>query len=415
MDNEKVFEDLLAQHMKIVMRYIHYRMKNHYDADDVIQETCLAAFKHFDELENHKLFKYWILSIARNQCNMWYRRMCNSDIVPIDNVADSIESPELVYEDTVSSILKKLPYDTAHILELTMDGYKQAEIAQKLGVPEGTVKSRLYYAKKQFRSVCPPEIISVYERGKRKMSKKDYTCGFPAEMPKLSVVKKDSPFFEVKFEEDSFIIPRVGNKNSEGTYRYPDKKLALVSTCYVPKKAFVHEVEGVKVCRDTYVVKSDRMNKNEKIWFTQLTDEYIRDLATVSGECDDAYPTEIFTFLEKDFDYMLNGRTLMIKENPVNIDKDGIHFEDYHIRYTMGVYDVTIGERTFETVKCIYPCGYAISEVFVDRNGRLVLLRWYERKDAIESDDERVYGNSVLVANGIEYIHLEDRIGEYVL
>ena len=415
MENENIFERLLSEHMIVVALYINYRMKNHYDAEDVIQETYLSALKHFDELKNHELFKYWILSIARNQCNMWYRRMCDSNIVPIDNVADKVEAPELVYEDTVSSILKKHPHDTAYVLQLTMDGYKQAEIAEKLGVPTGTVKSRLHYAKKQFRSACPPEIISLYERGKRKMSKKDYTCGFPTEMPDLSIVKKDVPFFEVKFEEDSFIIPRIGNKNSEGTYRYPEKKLAVVSTCYVPKKAFVHEVEGVKVCRDTYNVKADRMYKNECIWFTQLTDEYIRDLATISGECDDACPTEVFTFLEKDFEYMLKGRPLLIKENPANIDEDGMHFEDYHIRYTMGVYDVTIGERTFETVKYIHPHGWAISEVFVDRNGRLVLMRWYEKKDTIESDDKRIYDNAVFVANGDEYIHIEDRIGEYVL
>ena len=153
MENENIFERLLSEHMIVVARYINYRMKNHYDAEDVIQETYLSALKHFDELKNHELFKYWILSIARNQCNMWYSRMCDSNIVPIDNVADKVEAPELVYEDTVSSILKKLPHDTAYVLQLTMDGYKQAEIAEKLGVPTGTVKSRLHRARNSLRDL----------------------------------------------------------------------------------------------------------------------------------------------------------------------------------------------------------------------------------------------------------------------
>jgi len=413
MEAESTFDSLLEKHRTVVERYINFRMRSRYDADDVIQETYLAAFRHFEELKNIDSFKPWILTIAKNQCLMWYRKNSYNKTVSIETLGDVAEVTELVYDDTVSSILAKLPREVAQLLRWTMDGYKQAEIAEKLGIPLGTVKSRLYYAKRMFRDACPSEILSIYERGKKSMAKKDYTFGFPGEMPMLSITKKDIPFFEVKFEEESFIIPKVGNKNSEGTYRYPQKKLALVSTCYVPKKAFVHDIECVKICRDTYNVAKDSMYKNECVWFTQLTDEYIRDLAVINDDSSDDFPTYVATFFDDDFDVLtsgkdrVHGRPVVTKENPVTITTDGI-CADNNVRYTDGVYDVTIGERKFETIKLILLQGYCLTESYVDRNGRLVLLRWYERTNEI-------YSFNTITVNGNKYSLVEDRIGEYAM
>ena len=236
---------------------------------------------------------------------------------------------------------------------------------------------------------------------------------------------------EVKCADESFIVPKIGNKNSEGTYRYPDKKLAIVSTCYVPKAAIIHGVAGVKVCRDTYNVRSGKLYKNEAIWFTQLTDEYIRELGGIANDCelDSDFPTTIYTFLEEDYDVAVNmndrihGRPLLIKENPPRIENGKIFIDDYNVRYTMGTFDVTIGERTFETIKifCIRE-NTTIAEDYVDIHGRLVLMRWYESKDAIEmteyyTDEFKIkaMNNPKLVVNNIDYYMLEDRISEYAL
>ena len=84
------------------------------------------------------------------------------------------------------------------------------------------------------------------------MPKNDLTCGFPESVPGIVIEKSDRPFFEVKYADEAFIVPQIGNRNSEGTYRYPDGKLALVSTCYVPKAASIHDVEGVKIAVLSY-------------------------------------------------------------------------------------------------------------------------------------------------------------------
>lgn len=431
MERDDTFEQLLKKHQIVIERYINFRMPSTFDADDVIQETYLAAYKNFPSLQNHESFKPWLLSIARNKCNLWYRKKYSEEILPLESVSDIADIQEDTADDSVSDILNKLSHESAELLQLTMQGHKQCEISDRLGIPLGTVKSRLHYAKKQFRSVCTPEQIILFEKGRKIMSKKDYTCGFSSKIPSLIIKESTRPFFEVKCEDEDFIIPRVGNKNSEGTYRYPDKNLALVSTCYVPKAAVIHDAEGVKVCRDTYNVKADKLYKNESVWFSQLTDEYIRCLGAISGDCDadDDYPTYISTFLDEDYDVFVNGndrvhgRPLIIKENPPKIENGEIFVDEYNTRYTMGTFDVTIGERQFETIKFIRVFNNLVAtENFVDKNGRLVLMRWYESADSLEghgiySDDfiKKTEGNPTITVNGISYRLIEDRISQYAI
>jgi hypothetical protein len=269
----------------------------------------------------------------------------------------------------------------------------------------------------------------MFEKGRKSMQKKDYTCGFPETMPALIFKESSRPFFEVKCADEAFIIPIVGNKNAEGTYRH--NKLALVSVCCVPKAAVIHGVAGVKICRDTYNIRAGKLYKNEKIWFSQLTDEYIRDLATIDcdGDEEDDFPTSIYTFLEEDYDVICNGndrihgRPLLIKENPPRIVDGKIYIDEYNIRYTMGTFDVTIGEKTFETIKFIrVQKNNNIAENYVDANGRLVLMRWYESVDCIEQTEwytdefrQSIAANPKWIVNDIEYRLVEDRISEYAL
>ncbi len=428
MEQEVSFEMLLQKHRIVVERYINFRLPSSFDADDVIQETYYAAYIGYEKLRNKELFKPWILSIARNQCNLWFRKNFGNELMSLEAIPD-IAEPNETSDDTVHSILSLLPKESADLLLLTMQGYKQSDIAHRLNIPIGTVKSRLHYARKQFRSMCTPEQILMFEKGRKIMPKKDYTCGFPEIMPTLILKESSRPFFEVKCADESFIVPIVGNKNSEGTYRR--NKLALVSTCYVPKAAMIHEVAGVKIRRDTYNIRAGKLYKNEKIWFSQLTDEYIRDLATIDcdGDEDDDFPTSIYTFLEEDYDVIVNGndrvhgRPLLIKENPPKIVDDKIYIDEYNIRYTMGTFDVTIGERTFEAIKFIrVQNNNNITENYVDTNGRLVFMRWYESVDCIEQTEwytdnfkQHIADNPKLIVNDIEYRLVETRISEYAL
>ena len=418
MNSNTEFETLLERNRIVVERYINFRLQTRADADDVIQETYLAAFSAFSELKNKELFRSWILSIAKNKCNLWFRKEASVRIVALEEIADSVS-----YEDEstlcLDEAIKKLPSDYAEVLELVSRGYKQTEIATRLSLPLGTVKSRLFYAKKKLQNIYGAEEGALYLKGRKNMTQ-DHTCGFPTSIPRLTVAECSRPFEEFRFADEAFIIPKVGNRNSEGTYRYPDGKLALVSTSYVPKEAIIHGALGVKVCRDTYNFRLGRLFKNECVWFSQLTDEYIRDLGTICGDAegDTENPTEIFTFLEEDYDICVNGsdrvhgRPLLVKENPPKISNGKLCAEEFNVWYTLGAYDLTVGKRTFETFKLLRIHNEnLVTESYVTKEGRLVLLRWYE------SEAESVYAENAvkLVVNGVNYILTEDRISEYAL
>ena len=119
----------------------------------------------------------------------------------------------------------------------------------------------------------------------------------------------------------------------------------------------------------------------------------------------------------------VHGRPLLIKENPPKVVDDKIFIDEYNIRYTMGTFDVTIGERTFETIKFInVQNNTLITENYIDTNGRLILMRWYESVASIEQTEwytdelkQSTVDNPKLIVNDIEYRLIEDRISQYAL
>lgn len=177
-----------------------------------------------------------------------------------------------------------------------------------------------------------------------------------------------------------------------------------------------------------YIVRRKKLYKNEKIWFVQLTNEYIRNLGTIFDDegCDE--PTQVSIFLEESYDVLVNGNDrvfgipVLIKGNAAEASGNGYTIAAENVRYTLGVWNVTIGSRTFETIKCILTQNDSCEETYIDRNGRVVLLRQYEWSENLaandyysDSDRDAMQENAVIFVNGDPYIHTEDRISEYVL
>ena len=425
-----LFETLLEQYREPVERYIHYKMPCSADADDVVQNTFLAAFRNFGSLRDPAAFKAWLLTIAKNECRMYYRRKYRTETVSLDALGE-IAAKTGVRGGISRDILDALPDDARTILVLYyVEEMPQAEIAVRLGIPVGTVKSRLHYARERFRAACPPHIRSMYEKRGAIMKENtiDYTAGFPAELPELILTGKDTPFFEVK--DIGVIVPEVGRRSYEGTYRYPAKKLTLVSHFRAERLCNIHGAEGVKICEDMYSPKMDYWTRNAQTSFVQMTDEYRRYLGFMYGddyiaETESTYEDTLVlhTFLDEGYNRIVNaedpvrGNPLVIRERPAEYDGDNILLGKPFFRYTTGVYDVKIGENIYEAVGVIEVLNGYATEKFITRDDRCILLRWYETWVSVcmngnYSDEyrESLDGNRRLTINGEEYIHLEDRI-----
>ena len=149
------FENLLEAERVSVERFVRFRLNSKADADDVLQEVFLAAYQKFPQLKNKEAFKAWIISIARNKCNDYFRKRAKAMEIPLEETTETtlsysrfgITETSMVRE-TLSSLADK---DKQILYLFFFCDLSQSEIAEKLHIPVGTVKSRLHTAKQNFK------------------------------------------------------------------------------------------------------------------------------------------------------------------------------------------------------------------------------------------------------------------------
>ena len=130
-----------------------------FDADDIILETCISAYRSFSSLKDTALFKSWIISIARNKCNDYFRQLAKNMELPIDEITGGhppYGRMGVTAASPVKETLQKLGDKDKQVLYLYyFREFPQNEIARRLGIPIGTVKSRLHTAKSNFKKLYP--------------------------------------------------------------------------------------------------------------------------------------------------------------------------------------------------------------------------------------------------------------------
>jgi RNA polymerase sigma-70 factor (ECF subfamily) len=127
--------------------------RNHEDAEDVVQEAFLRAFSAFENLRGADA-KAWLLTIVRNTSLTWLKR--NRTVAGMLPLEDQVEDPSepspdpeerLVISsdrDEVRRALEQLPLEFREAVVLReLEGLSYKEIAGTIGVPLGTVMSRL--------------------------------------------------------------------------------------------------------------------------------------------------------------------------------------------------------------------------------------------------------------------------------
>jgi len=225
----------------MLKRYLFHKISNSFDAEDILQDVLLSAYKGLSRLKDKNMFKSWIIGIASHKCVDYYKAKAKRLEIPLDalssHIIDShgIETAALV-SDTLAMLGDK---DKQMLYLFYILGYNQKDIALKLNIPTGTVKSRLSTARKNFKSAYPHP-----PRGGGSIMNK-----FPKTMPELAIEKIDQKPFSIKCEEIPgwLVIPRVGEKTSFAFYDDPDKRLTGVNTMDCVNEAVIHGIPCVKV------------------------------------------------------------------------------------------------------------------------------------------------------------------------
>lgn len=136
---------------------------NKEEAEDLVQDTTLKALNNEDKFVANANFKGWMLTIMRNIFINNYRKNTRENTV-IDSSEDlfhlnlsqdsGIGTPETSFAmREIHTILSGFARDYREPFSLHVAGYKYEEISEKLNMPLGTVKSRIFFTRKRLREI----------------------------------------------------------------------------------------------------------------------------------------------------------------------------------------------------------------------------------------------------------------------
>ena len=417
----KIFEALLSAHSGSVERFVKYRMPPE-DADDVLQEIYITAYQKFETLKNHDSFKAWILSIAKSKCNDYFRAKAKRMEIPLDDLIERSftygkngRTAASVVRDTLETLGDK---DKQMLYLYFWKELPQAEIAKKLDIPLGTVKSRLHIAKENFKKAYP--YPPKESKGASVMTK-----ALPKSLPKYTITKSEKAPFDVKHEElpGMLIIPRIGEKLTFGMYDQPQNTLTGFYTLQVNTPVIIHGVEGVEI--EKKYIEGTEIQDDRSI-FAQLTDRFCRYLGAIKAEKNGA--KKLMTFLDEDFSLAYG----IGEDNcgfPVHRTAQGIITENQgalsanisgDVSDIVGRYSITINNKRYDTVRLIFMEDRILTEQYLDQNGRTILWRRFNRNDwGLERYGkpwtEKLPENERLTVNGAVFVHWYDCITDYIL
>lgn len=153
---EQEFEQRLAGCPALAFRVALGVLRNRAEAEDVAQETLLRAYRNFHRLRDRASFPGWLVRTAfrlaldrLRQAGRRERREHTAMIpVPVQTAEDLAASRE--FEQHLAAAMEELPEKLRLVMLLAaIEGYDTREVAGMLGLPEGTVKSRMHLARKR--------------------------------------------------------------------------------------------------------------------------------------------------------------------------------------------------------------------------------------------------------------------------
>lgn len=416
------FEKLLIECRNAVERYVYFRISEKADAEDILQEVYMTAFQKFDTLTSPARFKPWLIGIAKNKCNDFYRSKCHVELLSIDDISENqfLQSRRGYIENpAVSETMESLGRTDRQILDLYyFGGMPQSDIAGYLNVPLGTVKRRLHTARQNFKNKYP-----YPPKGDHIMKK------LPEILPVYTIERSKKEPFAVKWEElmGWFLVPKIGEKLTWGMYDIPSRRCDRIYDMRVTGKAEVHGIEGVELTAR----ESDHSGKGEirdRTFAAQLTDTHCRYLASMSVVNG---VKKYITFLDED-EFMPNwgfgenncGNEINIAAKG-DIVRDGSDIKSSNKPFLLdivGRYTVNINEKAYDTV-CVMDIetynGGVVSEQYLDENGRTILWRRFNRNDWAFEKYGRLWTDSLpenerITVNGKTYVHWYDCVTEYI-
>jgi len=160
------FEQTMLPHLDAAYSLARYLVRDEHDAEDLVQDAYLRALRYFESFRGGDE-RAWLLTIVRRTCYSWLKRRRDRPApAPFDEAEHGVEpggDPETHavhgdLRDLLSRAVDDLPIEFREVVVLRdVQDLSYKEIARILGIPLGTVMSRLARARRRLQSALPVE------------------------------------------------------------------------------------------------------------------------------------------------------------------------------------------------------------------------------------------------------------------
>ena len=144
-----------------LLRFAYKLTADRDEANDLLQETSLKALDNEDKYTPDTNFKGWVYTIMRNIFINNYRKVVRDQtfVDQTENLYHLNQPRDLAYESTeraydlkeMHRIVNQLPREYKVPFSMHLSGFKYREIAEHLGLPLGTVKSRIFFTRQKLQ------------------------------------------------------------------------------------------------------------------------------------------------------------------------------------------------------------------------------------------------------------------------
>lgn len=163
-------EALLTRHLPAVLRFTHRMCANPADAEDVAQDTLLAAYRGLGGFRGEGTVTTWLYAVARRTCARKHRRgrHAPAQVESLDERAEAAEGEAPGPDEAAAGhelgaalelAIRQLPVAWRSVLVLRdVEGLPANEVAEALGIEVSTVKTRLHRARAALRTRLAPHL-----------------------------------------------------------------------------------------------------------------------------------------------------------------------------------------------------------------------------------------------------------------
>jgi RNA polymerase sigma-70 factor (ECF subfamily) len=154
-EDSHAWEEIVARYKRRIFNIAYQFVGRMDEAEDLTQDIFFKVFHSLEKFNQEANFQYWIIRVSKNFCIDHYRKKRKERESMVDsmdkviNVLKAVSTPQLVLEEKEKreaireSIASLPPILRSCIVLRNLYGYSYQDIAEILGIPEGTVKSRI--------------------------------------------------------------------------------------------------------------------------------------------------------------------------------------------------------------------------------------------------------------------------------